>query len=88
MRYTLQARWQAAGGFFFASLCSYIPGIVRAVYVRQSRQDSIVQYAQLKLVCIMQSAQFLTSQAISIFLQILLDGSNCHIFQPCFAQMK
>ena len=28
----------------------------------------------------MQSAQFPTFQAISIFLQIRLDGSNCHIF--------
>ena len=27
-----------------------------------------------------QSAQFPTSQAISIFLQIRLDVSNCHIF--------
>ena len=46
MRYTLQARWQAAGGFFFASLCSYIPGIVHAAYAHQSRQKGIVQYAQ------------------------------------------
>ena len=28
------------------SLCSYIPGIFRAVYARQSRQEGIVQYAQ------------------------------------------
>ena len=88
MRYALQARWQAAGGFFFTSLCSYIPGIIRAVYVRQSRQDSIVQYAQLTGACIMQSVQFPTLQAISIFLQIRLDGSNYHIFPPCFTQMK
>ena len=56
MRYALQARWRSADGFFFASLCSYIPVIVRAAYVRQSRQDSIVQYAQLTRACIMQSA--------------------------------
>ena len=36
----------------------------------------------------MQSAQILTFQAISIFLQIRLDGSNYHIFPPCFTQMK
>ena len=36
----------------------------------------------------MQSAQILTFQAISIFLQIRLDGFNHHIFPPCFAQMK
>ena len=36
----------------------------------------------------MQSAQFPTSHAISIFLQIRLDGSNFHIFPPCFTQMK
>ena len=36
----------------------------------------------------MQSVQFPTFQAISIFLQIRLDESNCHIFPPCFAQMK
>ena len=88
MRYTLQARWQAAGGLFFVSLCSHIPGIVRAVYVRQSRQDSIVQYAQLKRTCIVQSAQILTFHTISIFSQIWLDESNCHIFPPCFTQMK
>ena len=35
-----------------------------------------------------QSAQILTFQAISIFLQIWLDGSNFHIFPPCFTQMK
>ena len=35
-----------------------------------------------------QSVQFPTSQAISIFLQIWLDGSNCHIFPPYFTQMK
>ena len=35
-----------------------------------------------------QSAQFPTFQAISIFLQIQLDGSNFHIFPPCFTQMK
>ena len=35
-----------------------------------------------------QSVQFPTSQTISIFLQIKLDGSNCHIFPPCFTQMK
>ena len=58
---------------------SYIPGIVRAVYVHQSRQNSIVQYAQLTRACIVQSVQFPTFQAIPIFLQIQLDGSNCHI---------
>ena len=36
----------------------------------------------------MQSVQFPTFQAISIFLQIRLDDSNYHIFPPCFAQMK
>ena len=36
----------------------------------------------------MQSVQFPTLQAISIFLLIWLDGSNCHIFPPYFAQMK
>ena len=56
MLYALQARWQAAGGFFFASLCLYIPGIVRAAYAHQSRQNSIVQYAQLTRACIVQSA--------------------------------
>ena len=76
MVYALQTRWQAAGGSFFASLCSYSSGIVRAVYVHQSLQDSIVQYAQPESVCIVQSAQFPTFQAISIFLQIRLDGSN------------
>ena len=40
------------------------------------------------MVCIVKSAQFPTFQTISIFLQIRLDGSNCHIFPPCFAQMK
>ena len=35
-----------------------------------------------------QSAQILTFQAISIFLQIQLDGSNCHILPPRFTQMK
>ena len=88
MRYALQARWQAASGFFFASLCSYIPGIVRAVYVRQNRQKGIVQYAQPTRACIMQSAQFQTFQAISIFLQIWLDVPNYHIFPPYFTQMK
>ena len=80
MQYALQARWQAAGGLSFVPLCSYIPGIVRSVYVRQSRQDSIVQYSQPTRACIVQSAQFSTFQAISIFLQIRLDKSNCHIF--------
>ena len=70
------------------SLCSYSSSIVRSAYVRQSRQDSIVQYAQLTLACIVQSAQFPTSQAISIFLQIRLDGSNYHIFPPYFIKMK
>ena len=56
MQYDLQAHWQAAGGLFFDSLCSYIPGIIRAVYIHQSRQDNIVQYAQLARACIMQSA--------------------------------
>ena len=69
-------------------LCSYIPGIVRAAYVHQSRQKGIVQYAQLTRACIVQSVQFLTSQVISIFLQIRLDGSNYHIFPLCFTQMK
>ena len=36
----------------------------------------------------MQSVQFPIFQAIYIFLQIRLDGSNWHIFPPCFAQMK
>ena len=35
-----------------------------------------------------QSVQFPTFQAISIFLQIWLDGSNYHIFPLCFTQMK
>ena len=35
-----------------------------------------------------QSAQFPTFQTISIFLQIQLDISNCHILPPCFTQMK
>ena len=35
-----------------------------------------------------QSVQFPTFQVISIFLQIRLDESNCHIFPPCFTQMK
>ena len=35
-----------------------------------------------------QSVQFPTFQAISIFLQIQLNGSNCYIFPPCFTQMK
>ena len=64
------------------------PGIARAVYVRQSRHKSIVQYAQLIRACIVQPAQFPTFQAISIFLQIRLDESNYHIFPPYFAQMK
>ena len=52
------------------------------------RHRAIVQYAQLTRACIVQFAQFPTSQAISIFLQIRLDSSNYHIFPPCFAQMK
>ena len=88
MQYTFQTRWQAAGGLFFTSLCSYMPGIVRAAYVRQRRQDSIVQYAQPTWACIIQSAQFLTFQATSIFLQIRLNDSNYHIFPPCFIKMK
>ena len=35
-----------------------------------------------------QSVQFPTLQAISIFLQIRLDESNFHIFPPCFIKMK
>ena len=88
MRYALQARWRSVGGLFFMPLCSYIPGIFRTVYVHQSRQKGIVQYAQPERACIMQSVQFPTFQAISIFSQIQLDGFNCHIFPPCFTQMK
>ena len=80
--------WIKFYGLFFILLCSYSPSIVRAAYVHQSRQDSIVQYAQLTGACIMQSVQFLTFQAIPIFLQIRLDDSNYHIFPPCFTQMK
>lgn len=40
------------------------------------------------LTTFVQPVQFLTSQAIFIFLQIQLDGSNCHIFPPCFIKMK
>ena len=88
MRYALQTRWQAAGGSFFVSLCSYIPGIVRAAYVHQRRQDSIVQYAQLTRACVVQSVQFPTFQTISIFLQIRLDVFNYHIFPPYFIKVK
>lgn len=42
----------------------------------------------MRLTMFVQSAQILTFQAISIFLQIWLDGSNYHIFPPCFIQMK
>ena len=35
-----------------------------------------------------QSVQFTTFQAISIFSQIRLDSANYHIFPPCFTQMK
>ena len=35
-----------------------------------------------------QPVQFQTFQTISIFLQIQLDDSNCHILPPCFTQMK
>ena len=35
-----------------------------------------------------QSAHILTFQDISIFLQIQLDGSNYHVFPPCFIKMK
>ena len=80
MRYALQARWQAAGGFFFASLYSYMPGIVRAVTGLVCRQDSIVQYAQLTLACIVQSAQIPTCQ----FLPYELDHSN-FLFFPAYA---
>ncbi len=88
MQYALQTRWQAAGGFIFVSICSYTYSIIRSAYVHQSRQNGIVQYAQLTRACIVQSAQFPTLQAVSIFLQIRLDGPNYHIFPPCFAQMK
>ena len=73
------------------SLFPYIPtflAIVRAAYVHQSRHDSIVQYAQLTRACIVQSVQFPTFQAISIFLQIQLNDSNYHIFPPCFIKIK
>ena len=88
MQYILQTRWQAAGGLFFVPLCSYSSSIVRAVTGLVCRLRAIAQYAQPERVCIVQSVQFLTFQAISIFSQIRLDGSNCHIFPPCFAQMK
>ena len=42
----------------------------------------------MRLTTFVHSAQIQTSQAISIFLQIRLDGSNYHIFPPCFTQMK
>ena len=42
----------------------------------------------MSLTTFVQSVQFPTFQAISIFLQIRLDDSNYHIFPPCFAQMK
>ena len=42
----------------------------------------------MSLTTFVQSVQFPTFQAISIFLQIRLDSSNYHIFPPCFAQMK
>ena len=42
----------------------------------------------MSLTTFVQSVQFQTFQAISIFLQIQLDDSNYHIFPPCFAQMK
>lgn len=73
---------------FFASLCSYSSDIFRAVYVHQSRYNGIVQYVQPARACIVHLAQFPTFQVISIFLQIRLDGSNCHIFPPCFIQLK
>ena len=42
----------------------------------------------MSLTTFVQSVQFPTFHAIYIFLQIRLDGSNWHIFPPCFAQMK
>ena len=72
-------RYKPAGGLLAGFLCVSMflyPVIVRAAYVRQSRQNSIVQYAQPESVCIVQSVQFPTFQTISIFLQIRLDSSN------------
>ena len=85
---TFSSPWTKFYGLFFASLCSYSSSIVRAASIRQSRQNGIVQYAQLTRACIVKSAQFPTFQAISIFLQIRLDDSNYHIFPPCFIKMK
>lgn len=48
MRYinmTFSSPWTKFYGLFFLLLCSYMPGTVRAVYVHQSRQKSIVQHA-------------------------------------------
>ena len=42
----------------------------------------------MSLTTFVQSVQFPTFHSIYIFLQIRLDGSNYHIFPPCFAQMK
>ena len=42
----------------------------------------------MRLTMFVQSVQIPTSQTISIFLQIQLDGSNFNIFPPCFNQMK
>ena len=42
----------------------------------------------MSLTTFVQSVQFPTFQTISIFLQIRLDGSNCHIFPPYFIKMK
>ena len=64
---------------FFASLCSYIPGIIRAVYVHQSRYRGIIQYAQPTRACIVQSAQIPTCQ----FLPYELDHSN-FLFFPAY----
>lgn len=50
--------------------------------------DAAHHFAQLTWACIVQAAQFPTFQAIYISLQIMLDGSNCHIFPLCFIQLK
>ena len=77
-----------ATGFFFLHWYSYRIIAIRAATGPLWVSNAACHFAQQKLVCTMQSAQFLTFQAISIFSQIRLDGSNYHIFPPCFTQMK
>ena len=77
-----------ATGFFFLRWYSYRTIAIRASTGPLRVSDAACHFAQLAWAYIMQSAHFPTFQAISIFFQIQLDGSNRHIFPPCFAQMK